>query len=58
MYSQHLTPSMMGFPSSYQVRGWYEKTRMAKLEYGEDRMMLNSVVWAQHQCDRQTVLVA
>jgi len=30
------------------VHIWYEKTRTAGLQYGEGRMMIDSVVWAQH----------
>jgi len=42
-----LTPSMRGIPSSYLVHVWYEKTRMAGLQSGEGRMIIDSVVWAQ-----------
>jgi len=37
-----------GDPSSYQVRIGYEKTRMAGLQSGEGRGMIDSVVWAQY----------
>jgi len=46
-YSQHSTPSMRGIPSSYWVHVWCGKTRMAVLQSGEGRMMVDSVVWAQ-----------
>jgi len=39
---------MTGIPSSYRVRIWYGKTRMAGLQSGEGRMMIDSVVWAQY----------
>jgi len=39
---------MRGLPTSYQVHIWYRKTRMAGLQYGEGRTMMDSVVWAQH----------
>jgi len=35
----HLTSSMRGMPSSYHI--WYRKTRMAGLQSGENRMMIN-----------------
>jgi len=41
-------PSMMGISSSYRVHIWYGKTRMAGLQSGEGRMMIDSVVWAQY----------
>jgi len=41
----HLTPSMRGMPSSYI---WCGKTRTAELQYGEGRMMIDSVVRAQY----------
>jgi len=44
----HLTPSMRGVPRSYRVHVWYEKIRTAGLQSGEGRMMIDSVVWAQH----------
>jgi len=37
-----------GNPSSYRVHIWYGKTRMAGLQSGEGRMMIDSVVWAQY----------
>jgi len=43
-----LTASMKGNPSSYRVHIWSGKTRMAGLQSGEGRMMIDSVVWAQH----------
>jgi len=44
----HMMPSMRGIPSSYRVHIWYEKTRMAGLQSGEGRIMIDSVVWAQY----------
>jgi len=44
----HLTPSMRKITSSYRVHIWYEKTRMAGLQSGEGRLMIDSVVWAQY----------
>jgi len=41
----HLTSSI---PSSYRVHMWYRKTRTARLQSGEGRMMIDSVVWAQY----------
>jgi len=46
--SPALTPSMRRIPSSYRVRIWYGKTRIASLQSGENRMMIDSVVWAQY----------
>jgi len=45
-----------GDPSSYQVHIWHEKTRMAGLQSGEGRMLIDSVVWAQciYVTDTQT----
>jgi len=40
----HLTPSMS---SSCRVHIWYDKTRMAH-KYGEGRIMIDSIVWAQY----------
>jgi len=37
-----------GIPSSYRVHIWCKKTRMAGLQSGEGRMMIDSVVWAQY----------
>jgi len=37
-----------GIPSSYRVHIWQGKTRMAGLQSGEGRMMIDSVVWAQY----------
>jgi len=34
-------------PPSYGVHIWYGKTRMAVLQFGESRMMIDSVVLAQ-----------
>jgi len=31
----------------YRVHIWYGETRMAGLQSGEGRMMIDSVVWAQ-----------
>jgi len=36
----YLTPSMREIPSSYRIRMWYVKTRMAGLESVEGRMMV------------------
>jgi len=47
-YFCHLMNSMRGITSGYQVHIWYGKTRMAGLQSGEGRVMINSVVWAQH----------
>jgi len=41
-------PSMRGISSRYQVHIWCGKTRMAGLQSGEGRMMIDSVVWAQY----------
>jgi len=51
----HFTPSMRKY-LYYQFHIWYEKTRMAGLQSGEGRMMIDSVVWAQYVnvTDRQT----
>jgi len=40
----HMTPSLRGLPSSYQVYIWYEKIRMAGVKCGESRMMIDSVI--------------
>jgi len=40
----HLTPSTKAIPASYRVRIWYGNTRMAGLQSGEGRMVINSVV--------------
>jgi len=37
-----------GLPSSYRVHIWYGKTRMAGLQSRKGRMMIDSVVSAQH----------
>jgi len=53
----HSTLSMRGIPSSYRVHIGYEKTKMAGLQFGEGRMMIDSVVWTQYinvQTHRQT----
>jgi len=53
---------MKEIPSSYRVRIWYGKTRIAGLQFREGRTMIDSVVWAQYinvsdtQTDRQTIL--
>jgi len=49
-YSQHLTPLMMEIPLSYRVHieFGYGKTRMAGLQPGEGRVMIDSVIWAQY----------
>jgi len=44
----HLTTSMREILSSYRVHIWCGKTRMAGLQSGESRMMIDSVVWAQY----------
>jgi len=54
-YPQHLTPSVTKIPSNYQVHIWYGKTRMAGLQSGEGRMMIDSRrLGTTHQCDRHT----
>jgi len=45
---------MMEIPSSYRVHIWYEKTRMAGLQCGEGRMMIDSRLGTMHQRDRHT----
>jgi len=49
----HATTSIF---SSYRVHIWYGKSRVAGLQSGESRMMIDSVVWLQHinLPDRQT----
>jgi len=47
-YFQHLMPSVSGTPLSCRVRIWYGETRMAGLQSGESRIMIDSVVWAQY----------
>jgi len=47
LHLSHLTPSMRGIPSSYRVHIWYGKPRMAGLQSGEGRMMID-LVWAQY----------
>jgi len=37
-----------GISSSCRVHIWSGKTRMAGLQSGEGRMMIDSVVWAQY----------
>jgi len=49
----HFTPTKSGIPWSYRVHIWCGKARMAGLQSGEGRMMIDSVVWAQH-INRQT----
>jgi len=44
----HLTPLIKGIPSNYRVHIWFGKTRMAGLQSGEGRTMIDSVVWAQY----------
>jgi len=44
----HLTLSMRGILSSYRVHIRCGKARTAGLQSGEGRMMIDSVVWAQH----------
>jgi len=39
---------MRGIHSSYPVHIWYGKTRMAGLQSGGSRLIIDSVVWAQH----------
>jgi len=41
----HLMPSIF---SSYRVHIWHGKTRMAGLQSGIGRMMINSVVWVEY----------
>jgi len=42
-------------PSSWRVLIWYEDTTAAVLQYGEGRMMIDSVVWVQYiKRDRHT----
>jgi len=45
-----------GIPSSYLILISHGITRMAGLQFGEGRMMIDSVVWTQsvHQRDRHT----
>jgi len=47
-----------GIPSSCRVLIWYGKTRMARLQSGEGRVIIDSVVWAQHinVIDTQTAM--
>jgi len=47
-FCEFLTPLMRGIPSSYRVHIWCRKIRMAGLQSGESRMMIDSVVWAQN----------
>jgi len=37
-----------GTPSSYRAHSWCGKTRMAGLQSGVGRMMIDSVVWTQY----------
>jgi len=39
---------MKGILSSYRVHIWRGKTRMAALQSGVGRMMIDSVVWTQY----------
>jgi len=39
---------MLSIPLSYRVHIWCGKTRMAGLQSGEGRMMIDSVVWARY----------
>jgi len=41
----HVTPSI---PSSYWIHICYGKTRMAGLQSGKGRTMIDSVIWAQY----------
>jgi len=51
----HLTPSLRGIPSSYQVHIWSGKTRMAGLQSGEGRIMIDSSrLGTIHQRGRHT----
>jgi len=47
---------MSGFPSSWRVHIYYGETRMAGLQSGEGRLVIDSVVWAQYSnlTDRHT----
>jgi len=50
-----LTPSIREILSRYRVHIWYGKTRMAGLQSGEGRMMIDSVVMGTtHQRDTHT----
>jgi len=44
----HSTPPIKEIPSSYRIHIWYKKTRMAGLQSGEGRMMIDSIVLAQY----------
>jgi len=44
----YLTPLMRRILSSYHVHLLYCKTRMAKLQFNDGRMMIDSVAWAQY----------
>jgi len=44
----HLTHSVTGISLSYRVHIWHGKTRMAGLQSGEGRMMIDSVIRAQY----------
>jgi len=44
----HLALSVSRNPSRYRVHIWSGKTRMAGLQSGKGRMMIDSVVWAQY----------
>jgi len=54
----HYTRDML---LSYRVHIWYKKLGMARLQPGEGRMMIDSVIWAQYinltdtKTDRQTL---
>jgi len=44
----HLMPSMRGITLSYRVHIWRGKPRMAGLQSGEGRTMIDWVIWAQY----------
>jgi len=48
LHYTHLIPPTRGVPSCYRVHIWYEETRMAGLQSGEGRMMIDSVVLTQY----------
>jgi len=47
-FPSHIGALNEGYLLNYQVHIWYGKTRMAGLQSGEGRMMIDSVVWAQY----------
>jgi len=51
----HLTPSVRAIPSSYRIRIWCGKTRMAGLKSGDGRKTIDSSrLGTMHQRDRHT----